>query len=203
MSSPRIEQLSELFLQFPGIGRRQAQRFVYALLRKDQAYINDLITNIQQLKADVTQCSMCFRYTKKTNFDHCEICRNASPDQLLIVEKDADLERLNATKLYEGRYFVLGGYISSHEKKRSYARTEALLSRIQRDTEAGTLKEVIFGLSISPEAEHTRFRLLSMIKDTYPDLKFSTLGRGLSTGTELEYSDDQTLSYALQSRIEE
>ncbi len=199
--SQHIDQLTELFLQFPGIGRRQAQRFVYSLLHKDNEYIKRLVENIVQLKQEINQCRLCFRFYKKDINDTCSICMQANRSQLLIIEKDADLENLNNTKLYEGVYFVLGGYISSHEKKRSYARTEQLMERIKKDTEAGILMEVIFGLSVSPEAEHTRFRLLSMLKDSFPNLIFSTLGRGLSTGTELEYSDVETLKYALSSRI--
>lgn len=196
-----IDTLTELFLQFPGIGKRQARRFVYALLHKDSSYINALIRNIQELKQQVRQCTRCYRFHGAMNQDICTICQQGDSSKLLIVEKDADLENLHGTKVYDGQYFVLGGFISSHEKKRSFARTEELLKRIKVDTSNGTLKEVIFGLSISPEAEHTRFRLLSMIKDKYPELTFSTLGRGLSTGTELEYSDSETLKYALSSRI--
>lgn len=198
-----IDQLSELFMQFPGIGKRQARRFVYALLHKDSSYINALINNIQQLKQNISQCDRCFRFYPSSQSKHavCNICQEGKASELLIVEKDADLENLHKTKMYDGQYFVLGGFISSHEKKRSFARTEQLLKRIEQDVQAGTLKEVIFGLSISPEAEHTRFRLLSMIKESYPDLIFSTLGRGLSSGTELEYSDTETLKYALESRI--
>ena len=196
-----IEKLTELFLQFPGIGKRQARRFVYSLLHKDNQYIQTLVENIVHLKQEINQCSLCFRFYKKDSNLTCSLCAKGDHSQLLIVEKDADLENLHKAQLYEGVYFVLGGYISSHEKKRSYARTEQLIARIKKDSDAGILTEVIFGLSISPEAEHTRFRLLSMIRDSFPNLTFSTLGRGLSTGTELEYSDTETLKYALNSRI--
>ena len=196
-----IDTLTELFLQFPGIGKRQARRFVYALLHKDASYIHSLTHNIQELKKQVHQCRTCYRFHSDVNQEMCGICLQGNPETLLVVEKDADLENLHNTKVYDGCYFVLGGFISSHEKKRSFARTDELLKRIEVDSEKGTLKELIFGLSISPEAEHTRFRLLSMIKDRYPNLTFSTLGRGLSTGTELEYSDSETLKYAITSRM--
>lgn len=196
-----IDTLTELFLQFPGIGKRQARRFVYALLHKDPLYIQSLVHNIQELKKQVHQCTRCYRFHSDTNQAVCSICQNGNSDKLLVVEKDADLENLHSTHVYDGQYFVLGGFISSHEKKRSFARTDELLKRIESDSSSGTLKELIFGLSVSPEAEHTRFRLLSMIKDSYPTLVFSTLGRGLSTGTELEYSDSETLKHALSSRI--
>jgi recombination protein RecR len=199
--SLKIEKLTELFLEFPGIGRRQAQRFVYALLHKDQAYINELIQEISSLKQEIQQCSECYRFYPRNGNQVCNHCVQAEPQSLLVVEKDADLENIERTGLYRGKFFVLGGYISSHEKRKSFARTEALTSRIERDVKNGTLQELIFGLSISPEAEHTRLRLLSLLKDKYPQLSFSSLGRGLSTGTELEYSDSETLRYALTTRI--
>ncbi|MCD5390055.1 MAG: toprim domain-containing protein [Candidatus Pacebacteria bacterium] len=197
-----IDKLAELFQKFPGIGKRQARRFVYFLLHKDNGYIQQLVNEIVNVKKDINQCHECYRFYPRDAQSVCPICtNNTETKQLMIVEKDADLENIHKTKLYEGKYFVLGGFIASHEKKRSYARTEQLLARIKRDRESKIINEVIFGLSISPEAEHTRLRLYSMIHDQYPDLVFTTLGRGLSSGTELEYSDTETLKYALESRI--
>lgn len=198
----RIDKLAELFESFPGIGKRQARRFVYFLLHKDQGYINELVAGIQNVKAEINQCQECFRFFAKSGNAVCPICiDHAESSQLMIVEKDADFENLHKTHVYDGKYFILGGFINANEKKRSYARVDQLMKRIERDTTLGNLSEIIFGLSISPEAEHTRIRLYTMLKDTYPHLTFSTLGRGLSTGTELEYSDTETLKYAFESRI--
>ncbi len=199
-----IDTLAELFEKFPGIGKRQARRFVYFLLHKDNGYIQQLLNEIAKVKQDVHQCKECYRFYPKNGKTICPICSEEQhTKQLMIVEKDADLENVHKTNLYHGKYFVLGGFIASHEKKRSYARTDQLLARIKRDVEAGNLEEVIFGLSVSPEAEHTRLRLYSMIHKEYPQLLFTTLGRGLSSGTELEYSDVETLKYALESRIQQ
>lgn len=199
-----IDKLAELFQKFPGIGKRQARRFVYFLLHKDNAYIQQLVNEIVNVKQNINQCQECYRFYPRDEKSICPIClNNNEAKQLMIIEKDADLENIHHTKLYEGKYFVLGGYIASHEKKRSYARTEQLLARIKRDIDAKNIHEVIFGLSISPEAEHTRLRLYSIIHGQYPNLIFTTLGRGLSSGTELEYSDTETLKYALESRIKQ
>lgn len=199
-----IDKLAELFQLFPGIGKRQARRFVYFLLHKDQNYIGQLLHEIQNIKQEINQCHECYRFYPRDQFSVCPICRNTSESkQLMIVEKDADLENIHKTKLYDGSYFVLGGHIASHEKKRSYARTEQLLQHIEKKSKQDAISEIIFGLSISPEAEHTRLRLLSMLQGKYPNIQFSTLGRGLSSGTELEYSDTETLKYALQSRIKQ
>lgn len=199
-----IDKLSELFLAFPGIGRKQARRFVYFLLHKDNGYIQELLNEIAKVKQEINQCKECYRFYPKDTFSSCLICRkNEQSEQLLIVEKDADLENIHKTNIYEGRYFVLGGFISSHEKKRSFARIDELLEKIEGEQKTKNLKEIIFGLSISPEAEHTRLRLQSILKEKFPSLGFSTLGRGLSSGTELEYSDSETLKYALESRIKQ
>lgn len=199
-----IDKLAELFQSFPGIGKRQAKRFVYFLLHKDNNYIQQLLNEIAAVKKEINQCSACFRFYPKDNNSICPICIKAKDaKQIMVVEKDPDLENIHKTNLYNGRYFVLGGFIASHEKKRSYARTEQLMSYIDQLNNNQNLDEVIFGLSISPEAEHTRLRLYNMIHEKYPNLTFSTLGRGLSSGTELEYSDTETLKYALESRIKQ
>ncbi len=199
-----IDKLAELFQKFPGIGQRQARRFVYFLLHKNNDYIQELLNEIANIKKDITQCRECYRFYPHNGNTTCPICeRETETQQLMIVEKDADLENIHKTNLYHGKYFVLGGFISSHDKKKSFARTEQLLERIERDYKEGKIKEIIFGLSVSPEAEHTRLRLYSLVHDKYPDLLFTTLGRGLSSGTELEYSDTETLKYALESRIKQ
>ena len=198
----RIDKLAQLFESFPGIGKRQARRFVYFLLHKDNGYIHDLTTGIINVKSEIDQCHECYRFFTKTGKDICDTCINHEHStQLMVVEKDADFENIEKTKVYDGKYFILGGFINPNEKKRSFARTEQLIHRIKRDTQNGKISELIFGLSVSPEAEHTRIRLYTMLREKFPELIFSTLGRGLSTGTELEYSDMETLKHAFNSRI--
>ncbi len=195
-----IDKLAEMFQSFPGIGKRQARRFVYFILHKNKNYIDELIREIENVKKEIHQCQSCYRFYPKDSFSNCPICREQNKThQLMIVEKDADLENIHKTNIYEGKYFVLGGHLANHERKRSYARIDELISHIQKNNK--DINEVIFGLSMSPEAEHTRLRLLSILREKYPNLIFSTLGRGLSSGTELEYSDTETLKYAIQSRI--
>ncbi len=199
----RIDKLAHLFESFPGIGKRQARRFVYFLLHKDPGYIHELISGIEQVKQEIEQCRRCFRFFTRNGQPTCNTCiESADSQQLMIVEKDADFENLHKTKIYDGQYFILGGFIHPNQKKRSFARVEQLLQRIESDIKQNNLNEVIFGLSISPEAEHTRLRLYTMLREKFPNLTLSTLGRGLSTGTELEYSDTETLKHAFTSRTQ-
>ena len=197
-----IDKLALLFEAFPGIGKRQARRFVYFLLHKDTNYIQDILSLIKQVKEEITQCSECYRFFAQNTNPQCSVCTaNNQSKQLLIVEKDADFESLHKTHIYQGKYFILGGHINPNEKKRSYARVDTLIERIKRDISRGTIMELIFGLSINPEAEHTRIQLYTILRNRFPHLVFSTLGRGLSSGTELEYSDTETLKHAFKSRI--
>lgn len=200
----RIDKLAELFEAFPGIGKRQARRFVYFLLHKNKSYVDELMQEIAQVKEEMNQCTECFRFFSKNGTPICPVCKDAEESrELLIVEKDADFENLHTTRIYQGKYFILGGFLNPNEKRRSYARVDELIKRIERDVKAGNLSELIFGLSVSPEGEHTRMRLYTMLHEKFPTLVFSTLGRGLSTGIELEYSDTETLKYAFQSRIQQ
>jgi recombination protein RecR len=119
------------------------------------------------------------------------------------VEKDVDLDNIEKAGMYQGRYFVLGGLISvlsAHPKQE--IRADKLAERIKLGGENRSLKEVTMALSTNPQADHTMSWLKTFLTphlETYK-LKFSTLGRGLSTGTELEYSDSDTLRSAWQNR---
>lgn len=202
--SQHIEKLAELFKEFPGIGERQAKRFVYFLLAKHPAYVRELSDNIKTIRESISQCRMCFRYFEKRDAELCDICSNPRTDMssLLVVEKDSDLEAVKRSGTYKGAYFVFGGVIPiADEKTLGYTRLKELEARVQKDTETGTLKEIILAFSLSPAGEHTDLYLkqaLGLV--TTDETRITSLGRGLSTGSELEYSDRDTLSYALQNR---
>ena len=196
-----IEKLAELFKEFPGIGERQAKRFVYFLLTRHPAYLRDLSSMIETIKSSVVQCHMCFRYFEKNGKDICETCANPKTDigTLLIVEKDSDLDALRRSAIYKGRYFVFGGLIDiANEKTIERTHLAELKKRIQKDS--GILKEVILAFSLNPQGEHTDMYVRQMLDSLETKIKITSLGRGLSTGSELEYSDRDTLGYALENR---
>ncbi|MDD3693950.1 MAG: toprim domain-containing protein [Candidatus Pacebacteria bacterium] len=198
-----IEKLAALFEEFPGIGRRQSKRFVYFLLHKNKAFSKDLTEKIEALKQEVSQCEECFRFFPKEK-DHvlCSTCRErSSSTQVLIVEKDSDFNTIEKAGIYKGKYFILGGFIFDNEKKKSFARVDQLIQSVEQKLQNKKLDELIFALSLSPEGEYTRIRLQNILREKFPELSFSTLGRGLSSGVELEYSDSETLKYAFQSRL--
>ena len=200
-----IKELSKYFAQFPGIGERQSKRFVYFLLSRDKAYLSRLSTLINNLQKAISQCPICFRYFENDNNEICDICsrKDIDPSTLAIVEKDADLESLKKSGAYKGRYFVLGGLVPVVEKDtEKFVRISELKNRIKDEIAKGSLKEIILAFSINPQGEHTdlyvRRELNSLTDNT--DIRVVSLGRGLSTGTELEYSDSETLKNALHNR---
>lgn len=201
-----IEKLTETFKDFPGIGERQAKRFVYFLMSRDNNYNENLVKNILELKKEVSRCISCYRFflinNKNTKVNVCSICNNENVDntKLMVLEKDSDLESVYKSKSYNGKYFILGNLIPVVEKKTlSFVRIKELKDRLNKDKD---IKELILAFSISPQGDHTDFYLRGELKDILEknNIKISSLGRGLSTGTELEYSDNETLKNALKNR---
>lgn len=201
-------KLAEYFIKFPGIGSRQAKRFVYFLLSRDEQFIKDFTQAILEAKKNTTQCSLCYRFCSFSSTTEeklvCDMCNdlNANKEILMVVEKDVDLENVRKTNVYNGGFFVLGGSVPILDKKPAEKiRAKELFVRVQDEAKNG-LKEVILALSVNPEGENTILyltKILEPLAEKY-SLKISTLGRGLSTGTELEYSDSDTLENALKNR---
>lgn len=197
-----IEALSKLFERFPGIGPRQAKRFVYFLLRADTAYRIELLNKISSLSQGVMRCMLCHRYIpKKTHDSHCLICvaPNRNKELLMVVSKDADIQAFEQAGIYNGLYFVLGGLIPLTEEVIPPKTAQYITERIQKNTSAC---EIIFALPVTTDGEHTRTILTLFLNELAQttDISISTLGRGLSTGSELEYADAETLKNAFSSR---
>jgi len=200
-----ITELQELFTYLPGIGERQARRFVYYLL-KNPHLIPQFVQTLPNLKKNIIQCSQSFQYFFSHRDDQTlspiELDRNRDSSTLLVVEKDYDIEAMEKSGVYNGKYFVLGGIVPFLEKNpEKKIRLQELVASIEKRAKEG-LKEVIFALSATPESEHTEEIIKKALEESFEkhNLKVSHLGRGFSTGTELEYSDTETIKNALKSR---
>ena len=195
----------DFFQRFPGIGPRQAKRFVYALVDEDSKFLKELASIIARLGEEVSRCNRCFRiFSGKAKY--CSVCENPSRDEskLLIVEKDADLENIEKNNFYDGGYFILGGLLSPIKPSppaggKEKLRLKKLQSRIE---ESNALKEIVLAFSATTEGDMTRHFIEDMLDKSVKKrgLKITNLGRGLSTGTELEYSDRDTLRHAFENR---
>ncbi len=196
----RVEELSRAFERFPGIGPRQAKRFVYHLLSTSESDRIRLAELIAHLGAEVRQCASCLRFWSGTG-EVCNYCSDTSRDDsiLMVVEKDQDLLAVERANAYKGRYFVLGGVLTLAGK--GHIRERELVDRVERKIRNGKA-EIVLALSATNEGEHTADRIRELLTPLREHITLSVLGRGLSTGSELEYTDAETLFGALQNRKE-
>lgn len=201
-----IEKLIQIFTHFPGIGPRQARRFVYYLLTRQNGSIEELIHNLSNLKNDILRCEFCGRFFEK-KYDEaklCSICADHNRDEkmLMIVPRDIDMEVIEKNRLYNGYYFVLGGSIPILDKEpEKRIRASELLDRVHTMIKGG-LQEIILAMNWNPEGENTADYLENLLRPLLEKnkIKISHLGKGLSMGTELEYVDPDTLKNALRNR---
>jgi len=197
-----IDRLTSLFQKFPGIGPRQAQRFVHYLLRSSPALRREIVDALQSLGGSVKQCSQCMRFSS-SDAKLCGMCSNPQRDlkYLAVVASDADIIAMERGGSYRGFYFVLGGTVSLASEKTNSLRIKQLLESVPGRVEKG-LKEIILAFPANPEgdATATQVREKLMMEIVSPSLVITALGRGLSTGSELEYADSETIKSALESR---
>jgi recombination protein RecR len=197
MHSQTVQKLIEIFSKFPTIGPRTAARFVFYLIGLKKEEINELMIGLSELKKNIKICSLCFNaYEGQGNI--CEICLNNSRDKstLCVVEKETDLDSIEKTKKYRGRYFVLGGTISRLKKSDiEKLKIKELEARVGQDRE---IKEVIIAINPTSDGEATSLYLERLLRPS--NKKITRLGRGLPVGGELEYADEETLSSALENR---
>ena len=120
-----LHRLEEIFSHFPGIGPRQAKRFIYYLLSKPPASVEELTRLLLEVKKTVFECEYCHRFfvnnsVKSVKKDQrvCDLCSDSSRDHttLMIVARDSDLETIEKSGAYHGLYFILGGTIPLLEK---------------------------------------------------------------------------------------
>jgi recombination protein RecR len=199
----QIEILAQLFKEFPGIGERQAKRFVYFLLHKNPIYVNDLGEAILKIKSEIRQCPSCYLFFQSERSVLCSTCADPKTDHtsLLIIEKDADYESIKKSKNYGGMYFILGGLIPIVTKDTpNFVRINELTKTIEARFKNEGLKEIIIALSLNPQGENTDTYIRELLNEYEGKIKISSLGRGLSTGSELEYADSETIKNALRNR---
>lgn len=197
----KIDELAQALARLPGIGPRQGKRFVFYLLAASAHERTKLAELIASLGKEVRQCPDCMRFYNGSTALVCNYCSNSRRDdtQLMLVEKDQDLAAVERAGTYKGRYFVLGGVLTLSGKG---AIREKELSKIVEKRLKNGLKEIVLALSTTSEGEHTADRVRELLAPYRDHVKTSVLGRGLATGSELEYSDAETLRAALTNRKE-
>lgn len=201
-----LEKLIAYFEHFPGIGARQARRFAFHILTLDDAHSQELAALITNLRSSVVECTSCHRFFSRNggNATECSICSDHNRDQtkLMVVERDSDIQSIERSGVYDGLYFVLGGTIPLlNSKETKNLRSGALKAVVETRCTSG-LDEIILAFAVNPDGENTGRFVESLLKEYIAahGIKISQLGRGLSTGSELEYADPETIKNALLNR---
>ena len=185
------------FAKLPGIGRRTALRLAMHLLKMEPSAVEQMTDSIARFRRDIRHCELC---NNLSDTDRCPICNNPERDRstICVVEQVGDLMSIENTHQYKGLYHVLGGVISPMQGVGpSDLKIDLLLDKVA----AGSVKEVILAISTSVEGETTLFYIMNRLKQ-YPNVKVSTIARGIGFGDELEYVDELTITHALLNRRE-
>lgn len=201
-----IQELVEIFAQFPGVGKRTALRFVFHLKKMKTDEFEKFLNKCQELNR-LKFCKFCFNIFEGEK-DLCPVCSDAQRNRktILIVEKEVDFETIENTKKYNGLYFILGktyNPLKEEETQEEEMRIPQLIERIKNPSAFGIntiLKEIIIGTNNTREGEQTFQFLEKKLKPL--NIKITRLARGLSTGGEIEYADEQTIVCALENRKE-
>ena len=194
--SPTIERLIENFEKLPSIGHKTATRLAFYMLNLNEEGINEFINSITEAKKKLKYCSKCFNIT---DTDPCPICSNPKRDQSIIcvVEDVKDVVAMERTHEFKGVYHVLHGSISPmNGVGPEDIKIKELLERL-KDTD---VKEIIIATNPRVEGEATAIYLSKLIKPI--GIKVTRIAHGIPDGGDLEYSDEVTLSKALEGRRE-
>jgi recombination protein RecR len=194
-----IKKVIDIFLGFPTVGSRTATRFAFHLAKQNKKETKELLEAIIEIKNKIKTCSFCFNVFESENNDSlfCEICSDKTRNKktVCVVEKETDIEPIEQTKKYKGLYFVLGGSLSPLRKESfKKIRIKELIERIKEND----FQEIIVATNFTPQGESTALYLERTIKPL--KVKTTRLAKGLPTGSELEYIDQETLSSSLEGR---
>ena len=194
-----IEEVAGKLAELPSIGPRQAIRLAFYLAEQSKESILSLATSIANL-ANIKICERCF-FIHQNEDTLCDICRNPNRNQrmIIVVEKETDLVSLENTGKFIGRYFIIGeisktGMLDDPQK----LRLQSLKSFIEKNLPDGKADEIVFAFNPTSLGD-LQTSLLAKELDPFTK-KRSRLGRGLPTGGEIEFADDETLGSALERR---
>ncbi len=194
MASPEIDALTQALSRLPGLGPRSARRAVLHLLKRREAALAPLLRALQTVNERLTECATCGNVDTS---DPCAVCADPRRDArlLCVVEEVADLWALDRSRLFPGRYHVLGGRLSALEGVRP---EDLSIDRLVARIAAGGIDEVVLAMNATLEGQTTAHYLAERI-ETWP-VRVTQLAHGLPVGGELDYLDEGTLAQALRAR---
>ena len=194
MASPEIDALTQALARLPGLGPRSARRAVLHLMKKRETVLTPLLRALERVGETLSVCAVCGN-VDTTN--PCGICTDNRRDTrlLCVVEEVSDLWALERSRLFPGRFHVLGGRLSALEGVRPEDLTiDSLVGRVA----AGGVDEVVLAMNATLEGQTTAHYLAERL-ERFP-VRITQLAHGLPVGGELDYLDEGTLAQALRAR---
>jgi recombination protein RecR len=194
MASPEIDALAQALARLPGLGPRSARRAVLHLLKKRETALAPLLRALERVNEALSVCSTCGNVDTA---DPCSVCADSRRDDrlLCVVEEVSDLWALDRSRLFPGRFHVLGGRLSALEGIRPEDLSiDKLIARVAK----GGVDEVVLAMNATLEGQTTAHYLAERL-ETYP-VRITQLAHGLPVGGELDYLDEGTLAQALRAR---
>ena len=194
VASQEIETLSQALARLPGLGPRSARRAVLHLMKRRETTLQPLLNALQAVADRLSTCSICGNVDTS---DPCTICRDPRRDDkaLCVVEEVSDLWALDRSRLFPGRYHVLGGRLSALEGVRP---EDLAIDSLVRRVSQGGIDEVVLAMNATLEGQTTAHYLAERLEN-FP-IRLSQLAHGLPVGGELDYLDEGTLAQALRAR---
>jgi recombination protein RecR len=194
MASQEIEALTQALARLPGLGPRSARRAVLHLLKKREAALGPLLAALEAVDQKLATCSTCGNVDTS---NPCAVCADPRRDQrsLCVVEEVADLWALERSRLFPGRYHVLGGRLSALDGVRP---EDLAIAKLVGRVEAGGIDEVVLAMNATLEGQTTAHYIAERI-ERFP-VRLTQLAHGLPVGGELDYLDEGTLAQAMRAR---
>lgn len=194
MASPEIDALTQALAKLPGLGPRSARRAVLHLLKKREAALGPLLNALMAVEENLATCSICGNVDTT---DPCGVCsdQRRDPRALCVVEEVADLWALDRSRLFPGRFHVLGGRLSALEGVRP---EDLAIDSLVRRLADGGIDEVVLAMNATLEGQTTAHYIAERI-ERFP-IRITQLAHGLPVGGELDYLDEGTLAQALRAR---
>jgi recombination protein RecR len=194
-----VQDLIDELGKLPGVGPKSAQRIAFHLLGVEAPDIDRLTAALVRVRDDVRFCEVCGNVSDK---ERCRICSDPRRDLSLVcvVEEPKDVQAVERTREFRGRYHVLGGALDPLSGVGpDQLKIRELLQRIGTDEEGVSISEVIIATDPNTEGEATATYLVRMLRD-FPGLSVTRLASGLPMGGDLEFADELTLGRALSGR---
>jgi len=194
MKIPIITDLINFFSTIPGVGNKSAERFVFALIKKEPSELQKFISDLEKIK-NITNCEICNNLTFN---EKCDICEDKMRDNniICVVDDIKNILLLENNKIFNGRYFLLNNLINPIQgvdiEKINFKQLEQMINKYDTN-------ELLLALKSSIEGETTALYISKLYKNK---LKVTKLAQGVPLGAEIEYLDLLTIEQAFKDRKE-